>query len=219
MIRRWREFQHSRLPWYATTVDEDRDSPDSELYSGVIDEDTILGLPSDTPPDGVYTEEFARLVELEAELRLAEAREAISNVRKMVKMIGATWDDKAVNSRGVDQNTRSQSTSRELARKRDLHILTYNNARVVIDRLKLLGAKQDMPTLPILTIADTARKPPEGRRVIGDSRHESGPVWTGNPLLEGVRVDETDYRNDSDESLWDCDPRTRITRRAVGRYS
>lgn len=217
MIRSWKEFQFTRLPWYAITVEENGDGPISGLYSEVIDEDTVLGLPSETTPNGNHSADFARLVEVEVELRLAEAREALGNVRKMVKMIGAVWDDKAINSRGVDQNTRSQSSARDLARKRDLHIHTYNNAREVIDRLKALGAKQDTLSLPALTVADTIRKTPEGRRVIGDSRHESGPVWTGQSIVEDRGAGEIGYGGDDDRESWEFDPTTRITKRVVGR--
>lgn len=105
-------------------------------------------------------------------------------------MIGATWDDKAINDKGVDQNTRSQRIIRDLARRRDLHIESYNFAAKAVMNLRKLGTVEDVPPLPPMSVKDTYRKRPESRRPPGDSRHEDGPIWRGNDVHSLV-VDES----------------------------
>lgn len=182
MASSWREHQRRNLAWYACHIPNGYEVFLGESEEDDIDEDTTLGLPSDLimSTDLIDDHGIRRLIGIESSLRLAEAQEALGGVRRMVKMISATWDNKAVNSRGGTQNRRSQSNIDDLTDKRDRHMETYNTARKVLILLSEVGDCAKIPKLPLLSEADTKRRAPQGRRQPGDSRHEDGPLWGGS---------------------------------------
>jgi hypothetical protein len=121
---------------------------------------------------------MTELAECERELREAEVHEYLNQVRSSVKVIGALSSHKKVHARGQAQNTRAQSSIKEEEKKRDLAVVHYNSSREALLRLVPSVDCQTMQErLPVLSVRDTYRKPPEKRRDVGDSRQSDGRAW------------------------------------------
>lgn len=167
-----------------TSSQEDDYPPDDSRTA-----DMAIGLPSDACLDAEYRESHSELIRLEQILRKGEAIEALDKVRTTVRMLGALYHEKEVHTRGQDQNTRANSLIRDLECRRDLHIQMYNGARTALHTLKRDGREPASNDLPHLTVKDTYRRAPEGRRVIGDSRRIDGGLWTGSeqkPMMKAT---------------------------------
>jgi hypothetical protein len=145
-------------------------------------EDEVLGMPSDLAGDVEFPQAYIPVANLEMRLREAEVMEALNGVRKMVKIIGATWHEKNIHARGFQQNTRTNTHLDDLMRRRDLFMETYNCARGAIQKLKQLGVEGPLSDLPPLTLKDTVRKPPQVRRMVGQSRYIDGALWSGKKI-------------------------------------
>jgi hypothetical protein len=177
MLRRWRLSQSI---WMPTVCDITLGSPDSTSSGteGLLEEESI-GMPSDLTKDKAVFDVYKDLAHLELCLREAEARETIEGIRDVVRMLCATWDEKAVHVRGYAMNTRSNTLIDDLESRRDLYIERYNHARQAILSLTQSGVTGSSNEYPLLTVKDTFRKPSSARRTLGQSRVVDGGLWMG----------------------------------------
>jgi hypothetical protein len=140
-----------------TICDASLGSVDSIATEGLLEEE-IIRMPSDLTKHPATFVGYKDLAQLEMHLREAEAQEAIDQVRDVVQMLCATWDEKAVHIRGYIMNTCSKSIIDKLESKRDLYINRYNHARKVILSLRMLRVNGSSNEYLPLTIKDTIQK-------------------------------------------------------------
>lgn len=145
----------------------------------------------------------------ELPLRQAEAREALTGVRKAVKMIGARAHEKSVHSYGQELNTRANSDLRTFQRRRDVFIDIYNKAR---DRIRALDPDTGI-LFPYLSLKDTYRPAPESRRPTGTSRRIDGTAIKG--IILPMPACTLSASADARQS--DMDPSNAITTRKKAR--
>lgn len=185
-VRSWQTKRSSFYPSCAVADDllsdndevlsEDEDRQLQSAWSKLLDGIT-LGLPSELDPTARLAACPEVLIQAETRLRHAEAHEALDAVRSEVRTLGSIEHNRLIHSRGLDSGTRA-SRAKGLHRSRFyFHMDTYNRAR---ECLLALGALTD-PGMhsfyPVLTVADTFRRDPEGRREVGDSRLTDGQLW------------------------------------------
>lgn len=171
MIEDWRASQRLYIPG-SDYCNVDLSSADEITHEE-------LGLPSEYEESSEWNRNLCQMATIEVDLRKAEAREAIANTRSAVKKIGATVMDRDKNVKGYAGNTRAKLQLEDLQRRRDLHLSHYSAARTSLMRLRELLEDTSIPELPSLMVEDTARKQPEWRRQIGDSRRQDGRIWGG----------------------------------------
>jgi hypothetical protein len=137
-----------------------------------------LWLPSDWSEEERLAFGMAELAECERLLREAEVHEYLNAVRGSVKVMGALSNHKKVHARGQGQNTWALSSIKEEEKKRDLAMRHYNSIREALLRLV---PSEERPAaqerMPVLSVQDTYRKPPQMRREVGDSRRSDGRTW------------------------------------------
>jgi hypothetical protein len=157
-------------------ISPEAEAPDLETHGQI--ESERLWLPSDWTEDERITLGLSGLADCERELREAEVHEYLNAARSSVKVISAMSNQKKIHARGQAQNTRALSSIKEEEKRRDQAVIDYNSAREALLRLLPLEERRaGEERLPVLSVQDTYRKPPQGRREVGDSRRRDGSAW------------------------------------------
>ncbi|KAF7371602.1 CxC2 domain-containing protein [Mycena venus] len=142
-------------------------------------EDELLYLPSDLTSTERMTLDFIALGLEESRWREGQAFDSLRAIQLIVKGISALHDRKGKNDRGQKDNTRSGTHIRELERRRNLHMESYEAAR---QGMISLGLDPLSSQFPRLTEADLYMKSVRQKRHVGDSRRPDGLLWqVGGP--------------------------------------
>lgn len=155
---------------------EDEDLQLQSTWNRLIDGAT-LGLPSELDSLTRSTACPVTLVQAEIRLRHAEAHEALDSVRNEVRSLGSIDHHRLIHSRGQDSGTRASRAKGVHRARFYFHMDTYNRARECLAALGVLTDPSMISFYPVLTVADTFRRDPEGRREVGDSRVYDGQLW------------------------------------------
>ncbi|KAJ6490891.1 hypothetical protein C8R45DRAFT_901278 [Mycena sanguinolenta] len=136
--------------------------------------DELLYLPSDLTSAERMTLDFIALGLEEFRWREGQAFDSLRAIQLIVKGISALRDRKSKNDRGQKDNTRSGTHIRELERRRNLHMQSYEAAR---QGMISLGLDPLSLQFPLLTEADLYMKSVRQKRHVGDSRRPDGLLW------------------------------------------
>jgi hypothetical protein len=136
----------------------------------------VLYLPSDLTSSERMRFDFIALGLEESRWREGQAFDALRATQNIVKGISALRDRKFKNDRQQKDNTRSNTQIRELERRRDLHMNSYEAARQAMISLGSLDP-QSKTEFPRLTEADLYMKSVRQKRHVGDSRRPDGQLW------------------------------------------
>lgn len=183
MIRAWRKQQRLLMP---ETIDMLNDTPDGDLDPEMCTS-IDLSLPSDLATDedsrSTIVEKTTHLAKIEAGLREADIWEAMEQLRKIERMLGAEINLKTVHIRNLKDNTRANSQVHRLMHRRSVYLDIYNRSRLALLTLDCLLGSAAAEKFPQLSVDDTKRKPVEDRRMIGSSRTIGGRIWSGSRLI------------------------------------
>jgi hypothetical protein len=147
-------------------------------------EQAILYLPSDFTAKQRLELGLSSLAAEEKIFREGALCDSVRGIRDASQLLSAFGHDKYKNSRGQQQNLRSNAPIITHTTKRDQALESYNANREKYQRLT-----DDSVRFPKLTVADTYRKSTEEHRRLGDSRRPDGAVWSlGKATLQTSKV-------------------------------
>jgi hypothetical protein len=168
-ITHWRAEQKLIMPNVANHILE-ADPCDVELEN--------LFLPSCLDTHARLQAEVTDLGIEEGKLREGAVFDALHMTQTAVKTISTLQGNKAKNSRGQAQNTRSVKTIGDVEACRNLHIDSYNAHRMAMISLGIINADDPKSPFPPLQLKDTFMKSTTQRRQLGDSRRTDGILWS-----------------------------------------
>ncbi|KAI0312439.1 hypothetical protein OF83DRAFT_1087012 [Amylostereum chailletii] len=157
-----------------------------------------LWLPSDLTLRQRTRMGLTELAQQELMLREGEAFDALQGIKAAVRALNALWGQKAKDSRGQAQNTRSMTLIHDAEGRRDGHMSRYSASSDAMITLGAVSADDKNTPFPVLTLQDTFRKGTEAGRQIRDSQHNDGKLWTlggigaGGGSLSKVVLDTRD---------------------------
>ena len=127
-INNWREVQLSYVPEIGSLVA----SATSNILSGVLaGEDVPLFLPSSLSPNLQTNPGFMKSLAHEVQLRIAQANDALADIRHNLRTISGLWQFKKVNISGTGNrpNTRMRSLFNRFNHRMRQSVLRYRAAR------------------------------------------------------------------------------------------
>ena len=127
-INKWREVQLSYIPEIGSLVANTA----SKLLSATLTaEDVPLFLPSSLSPNLQTTPAFSKSLAHEVQLRIAQANDALANIRHNLRTISGLWQFKKVNISGTGNrpNTRMRSLFNRFNHRMRQSVLRYRTAR------------------------------------------------------------------------------------------
>lgn len=170
-------------------------------------EDELLYLPSDLTSAERMTLDFIALGLEESRWREGQAFDSLRAIQLIFKGISALRDRKGKDDRRQKDNIRSGNHIRELERRRNLHMESYEAAR---QGMLSLGLDPLSSQFPRLTEADLYMKSVRQKRHVGDSRRPDGLLWQvagpsgHNTTVEGDSATTVDAMNISFSSPGTC---------------
>jgi hypothetical protein len=150
-INKWREAQLSYVPEIGSLVA----NTTSKLLSAALSaEDVPLFLPSSLSPNLQTTPGFTKALAHEVKLRIAQANDALADIRHNLRTISGLWQFKKVNISGTGNhpNTRMRSLFNRFNHRMRQSVLRYCTARSALIAAKTGQQWED--TLPDLKDSD-----------------------------------------------------------------
>lgn len=130
-INQWREIQLAYMPAIGSLVANTTTKLLSEMESGTSAvEDIPLFLPSSLPLSDT-TSGFTTLLTREVRLRIAQADDALADIRHHLRIISGLWQFKKVNVSGTGNqpNTRMRTLFNRLSHRMKGSVMRYRTAR------------------------------------------------------------------------------------------
>jgi hypothetical protein len=191
-LDKWREVQSVHMPSI-------RDVVDSQGQCAAHEE--LLFLPSALSKDEHQGRALNVLAQMETELRKGQALDCILKLRRIMKSISSTENQRRKEVRGQKEGTRSNTKAHELTLVRDIRLAIYNAARSAL--LSLGGLTPDSRQFPHLSVADLFRKSTYAKRSLGATYRPDGEIWgLGNPEGTTNGPDQTHRSHSEDGKLW-----------------
>jgi hypothetical protein len=127
-INKWREVQLSYIPNIGSLV---ANTTSKLLSAALAAEDVPLFLPSSLSPNLQTTPGFSKSLAHEVQLRIAQADDALADIRHNLRTISGLWQFKKVNISGTGNrpNTRMRSLFNRFNHRMRQSVLRYRTAR------------------------------------------------------------------------------------------
>lgn len=177
-IHNWRQAQLVYTPYAAVLVASSSAVNGDGVTCTVSAENTPLFLPSALPVNIQSASDMKRVCHMEIRLRLAEARDALTDIRRMRRSIQWLWQFKKVNLAGMGNrpNTKSQTIYNRMSNQVDRAANKYRRARSALLILDPDGAWQgELRELRKEDIRGPGKGPDEEKKSNG--RFEPSWIW------------------------------------------
>ena len=137
-INKWREVQLAYIPETGLLV---ANTASKLLSQTLAAEDVPLFFPSSLSPNLQMTPEFSKTLAHEIRLRIAQADDALADIRHHLRLISGLWQFKKVNISGTGNrpNTRMRSLFTRFNHRMRQSVLRYRAARSALLAEKLGG--------------------------------------------------------------------------------
>jgi hypothetical protein len=135
-INKWREVQLAYIPNLGSLV---ANTASKLLSQSLTAEDVPLFLPSSLSPNLQNTPEISKTLVHEIRLRIAQADDALADIRHHLRIIAGLWQFKKVNISGTGNrpNTRMRSLFNRFNHRMRQSVLRYRAARSALLAAKL----------------------------------------------------------------------------------
>jgi hypothetical protein len=151
-INKWREVQLSYVPEIGPLI---ANTTSKLLSAALTAEDVPLFLPSSLSPNHPTTPGISKALAHEVQLRIAQANDALADIRHNLRTISGLWQFKKINISGTGNqpNTRMRSLFNRFHHRMRQSVLRYRTARSALIAANF-GQQREDSTLPDLKDSD-----------------------------------------------------------------
>ena len=197
-IHSWHQAQLVYTPHVATMVAESATLDESGMPRVEMAENTPLFLPSSMPAHYCSLSEMSRVCDMEKQLRVAQADDALAEIRKQRRIVQGLWQFKKINISGTGNrpNTRMLTVYNRIKHKIDCAAQHYRTAQLALASLDPGGTWKDR-------LLELKREDIRGPgRDLGDTKTSNGrfePSWIWLVHRDETSTPQTE--DDFDESM------------------